>query len=110
MADYIESVGNLTSANVPNRSTRLPLSRAQLRSRTQPQRDPLTGFSSDYVYSETKRASEALKGFHQTLAGIDIESPRLQATENATRRYQGSGHGRLSRGADGVILLASILR
>ncbi len=67
---------------------------------------PLTGFSADYIYSETKRSRAGLKGIKTLLwSGIDVDIPtdrdHSKCTPKGTKdAVLAAFHG----GADGVIL------
>jgi hypothetical protein len=67
---------------------------------------PLTGFSPDYVYRETRRAREALNGTTTLLwPGIDIDIPTAPGHSKCTP--DGTRDAVLAAfrgGADGVIL------
>jgi hypothetical protein len=67
---------------------------------------PLTGLSPDYVYRDTKRSSEGLKGTSTRLwPGIDIDIPTHKCNSTCSREgvrdaVLAAFHG----GADGVLL------
>jgi hypothetical protein len=107
MVDYIDSVGGTYFADVP-RQQLLDFHYRVLDYGDEAGMSSLaaTGFSADYVFRETKRAHEALKGAKTKLwPGIDIDIPT--GKQNAKCTPEGTTAAVLAAfrgGADGVIL------
>jgi hypothetical protein len=107
MADYIESVGNSYFGDVPKQELLDFHYRVLNYDHERNLKEiPVTGFSSDYVYSETKRASDALKGLSTKLwPGIDIDIPTAAGHSKCTPAgTKGAVMAAFRGGADGVIL------
>jgi hypothetical protein len=107
MADYIESVGTTYFADVPRRELLDFHYRVLNYDHERNLKEiPVTGLSSEYVYSETKRASEALKGLSTKLwPGIDIDIPTAANHSKCTPAgTKGAVMAAFRGGADGVIL------
>jgi hypothetical protein len=106
MASYIDNVGSTIYGDVPKQELLDFHYRVLNYQEKNLAEIPKSGFSADYVYRETKRASEGLKGSRTQLwPGIDIDIPTAadhsKCTPNGTRdallaAFRG--------GADGVIL------
>jgi hypothetical protein len=107
MASYINSVGETQYGDVPHDEL-LQLHYRVLGYANEGTYDqiPRTGFSSDYVLRETKRARASLTGTQTLLwPGIDIDIPTEANHSKSTPK--GTGHAVLAAfrgGADGVIL------
>ena len=107
LADYIESVGGTYLADVPGQELLdfhyRVLNYGQEKSLKE---IPLTGLSADYVYRETLRASEGLKGLQTKLwPGIDIDIPTAAGHSKCTPTGTRDAFVAAFRGgADGVIL------
>jgi hypothetical protein len=105
--DYINSVGNSYFSDIPKEEL-LEFHYRVMGYGREPELKDLsaTGFSADYVYRETKRAKEALKGFKTKVwPGIDIDIPTERGSSKCTpagveAAIRAAFHG----GADGVIL------
>jgi hypothetical protein len=107
MADYIESVGTSYFADVPKQELLDFHYRVLNYDHERNLKEiSVTGFSSDYVYSETKRASDALKGLSTKLwPGIDIDIPTAAGHSKCTPAgTKGAVMAAFRGGADGVIL------
>jgi len=107
MADYINSVGSSYFSDVPKQELLEFHYRVLDYGKEADLKDlPVTGFSADYVYRETKRAKEGLKGYKTQLwPGIDIDIPT--ASGNAKCTPAGTTAVVLAAfrgGAEGVIL------
>ncbi len=107
MADYIESVGTSYFADVPKQEL-LDFHYRVLN--YDHERDlkeiPVTGFSSNYVYSETKRAHDGLKSLSTKLwPGIDVDIPTAKGHSKCTPAgTKGAVMAAFRGGADGVII------
>jgi hypothetical protein len=107
MASYIRSVGGNMFADVPQQELLDFHYRVLNYDHERNLKEiPVTGFSSDYVYSETKRASDALKGLSTKLwPGIDIDIPTAAGHSKCTPAgTKGAVMAAFRGGADGVIL------
>ena len=100
MADYIDSVGTSYFADVPKQELLDFHYRVLNYGNERDLKDiPVTGFSADYVYRETKRASEALNGLQdKALAGYRYRHPhRRRKQQMHTGMEPRGGHGRIPR-------------
>ncbi len=107
MADYIDSVGASYFADVPKQELLDFHYRVMDYGQERPLKEiPVTGFSSDYVYRETKRARAALEGLQTKLwPGIDIDIPTAAGHSKCTPAGTiGAVTAAFRGGADGVIL------
>src|SRR5580698_2140280 len=106
VAEYIESVGTTMYGDLPRQETLDFHYRVLDYQEKSLAEIPLTGFSPDYVYRETRRAREALSGTRTLLwPGIDIDIPT--ATGHSKCTPDGTRDAVLAAfrgGADGVIL------
>ena len=106
MADYIDSVDSTYFADIPKQE----LLEWHYRVLDYREKDlaqiPVTGFSSDYVYRETKRARAALTDAPTKLwPGIDIDIPTAAGHSKCTPLgTKGAVMAAFQGGADGVIL------
>lgn len=107
MVDYIESVGTSCFADVPKQEL-LDFHYRVLDYGNE--RDlkalPAVGFSSDYVYRETKRAHDGLVGTQTQLwPGIDVDIPTAQGNAKCTPAgTRGAVMAAFRGGADGIII------
>jgi hypothetical protein len=107
MASYIDSVSETQYGDVP-RNELLQFHYRVLGYADERTYDqiPHTGFSSDYVLRETKRARAGLTGARTLLwPGIDIDIPTAANHSKCTRKgTEDAVVAAFHRGADGVIL------
>jgi hypothetical protein len=107
MTDYINSVGSSYLSDVPKQEL-LEFHYRVMGYGNEPALKDLsaTGFSTDYVYRETKRAKEALKNSKTKLwPGIDIDIPTEQGSSKGTPAgTKAAVLAAFRGGADGVIL------
>jgi hypothetical protein len=107
MADYIESVRSTYFGDVPQEQL-LDLHYKLLN--YDKERDlkeiPITGLSSEYVFSETKRSAEALKGTQTKLwPGIDVDIPTANGHSKCTPAgTKGAVMAAFRGGAEGIII------
>lgn len=106
MASYIDGVGATLFGDVPKQELLDFHYRILDYQEKNLEQIPATGWSSDYVYRETKRAKEGLKGTKTLLwPGIDIDIPTANGHSKCTP--EGTKDALLAAfrgGADGVIL------
>jgi hypothetical protein len=106
MARYIDNVGSTIFADVPKQELLEFHYRLLHYSEPPLAQIPYTGFNSDYVFRETERAREGLKGTPTLLwPGIDVDIPTAKGhskctPEGTTRAVQAAIHG----GANGVLI------
>ena len=107
MADYINSVGSTYFSDVPKQELLAFHYRVLDYGSEASLKDlPTVGFSADYVYRETKRAREALRGSKTRLwPGIDIDIPTASGNSKCTPdRTKAVVLAAFHGEADGVIL------
>jgi hypothetical protein len=107
MAGYIDGVGTTYFADVPKQELLDFHDRILDYSHERNLKEiPVTGFSSDYVYSETKRAAEALKGHATKLwPGIDVDIPTSPGNSKCTPAgTKGAVMAAFRGGAEGIII------
>jgi hypothetical protein len=107
MADYISSIGTSYFSDIPKQELLEFHYRAMGYGKEPALNDlPVSGFSADYVYRETKRAKEALKNSKTNLwPGIDIDIPTERGNSKCTPAgTKAAVLAALRGGADGVIL------
>lgn len=107
MASYIRSVGGTMYGDVPPQELLDFHYRVLDYAQEKPLAEiPRTGFSSDYVYREARRAREALNGTKTQLwPGIDIDIPTGQANSKSTPEgTRDAVRAALRAGSDGVLL------
>ncbi len=97
MARYIDNVGSSIYGDIPKQE----LLDFHYRVLDYKERGldeiPYTGFSSDYVFRETKRARAGLEGTKTQLwPGIDVDIPTEENTASARRSEQGRNYGGVS--------------
>lgn len=107
MVDYIESVGTSYFADVPKQEL-LDFHYRVLDYGNEKDFKtlPAIGFSSDYVYRETKRAHDGLAGAKTQLwPGIDVDIPTAQGHAKCTPAgTKGAVMAAFRGGADGIII------
>jgi hypothetical protein len=106
MANYIKTAGASLYADVPAPEL-LEFHYRVLNYNERPLEEiPKTGFSSDYVYRETKRARAGLEGSKTLLwPGIDIDIPTVASSSKSTPNgTEAAVTAAFRGGADGVIL------
>jgi hypothetical protein len=106
MASYVESVGQTIYGDVPGQELLDFHDRVLNYQEQSLEKIPLTGFSADYVYRETKRAHAGLEGTRTLLwPGIDIDIPTAPDHSKCTPEgTKGVVLAAYRGGADGVIL------
>ncbi len=107
MADYIGSVGTSYFADVPQQELLDFHYRVMDYGQERGLKEiPVTGFSSDYVYRETKRAHAALDGLQTKLwPGIEIDIPTAAGhSKSSPASTIGAVTAAFRGGADGIIL------
>ena len=107
MANYIDSVGSTYFADVPKQELLEFHYRVLDYGKEADLKDlPMAGFSADYVYRETRRAKDGLKGTQTKLwPGIDIDIPTAAGHSKCTPAGTKAVVQAAFRGeADGVIL------
>lgn len=106
MAEYIDNVASTLYADVPKQE----LLEFHYRVLNYQEKDlaeiPITGFSSDYVYRESKRAHDGLRGAKTLLwPGIDIDIPTRQGDSKCTPEgVRDAVLAAFRAGSDGVVL------
>jgi len=107
MVDYIDSVGTSYFADVP-RQELLDFHYRVLDygSEKDLKTLPAAGYSSDYVYRETRRAREGLAGTQTKLwPGIDVDIPTAKGNARCTPAgTKGAVTAAFRGGADGIIV------
>ncbi len=106
MASYIDSVSETIYGDVPKQEL-LDFHYRVLNYREKPYNElAKSGFSADYVYSETLRAREGLKGANTLLwPGIDVDIPTAASSSKSTPEgTRDAVLAALRAGANGVIL------
>ncbi|MDQ2950141.1 MAG: hypothetical protein M3Y27_30095 [Acidobacteriota bacterium] len=106
MDSYIDSVSQTLYGDVPKQEL-LDFHYRVLNYQEKPYAElPKAGFSADYVYRETVRAREGLKGTKTLLwPGIDIDIPTASSSSKSTpESTQAAVAAALRGGADGVLL------
>lgn len=106
MAEYIDNVGSTLYADVPKQELLEFHYRVLNYQEKNLAEIPITGFSSDYVYRESKRAHDGLRGTKTLLwPGIDVDIPTQQGHSKCTPEgVRDAVLAAFRAGSEGVIL------